>query len=59
MNQIKMIKGIYAGVFDPFTKGHLDIVKRSLSFCNQLVIAIGLNSAKTTMFTESERIKTN
>ena len=52
-----MIKGIYAGVFDPFTKGHLDIVKRSLSFCNQLVIAIGINSSKTTMFSESERIK--
>jgi len=57
MEENQMIKAVYAGVFDPFTKGHLDIVKRSLSFCNQLVIAIGINSTKTTMFSEPERIK--
>lgn len=51
------IKAIYAGVFDPFTAGHLDIVKRSLQFCTHLTIAIGSNSSKTTMFSEAERIK--
>jgi pantetheine-phosphate adenylyltransferase len=52
-----MIKAIYAGTFDPITSGHLDIIKRSMQFCDQLVIAIGLNPAKKTMFTEEERIK--
>jgi pantetheine-phosphate adenylyltransferase len=52
-----MIKAIYAGTFDPITAGHLDIIKRSMQFCNKLVIAIGLNPAKQTMFTEEERIK--
>ena len=39
----KMITGIYAGSFDPFTNGHLDIVKRALNFCDSLIIAIGNN----------------
>ena len=47
--------GVYPGTFDPITNGHLDIIKRSLQFCDELVIAIGINSAKKTMFTEEER----
>ena len=52
-----MTKGIYAGTFDPITNGHLDIIKRSMQFCRELVIAIGINPAKQTMFTEEERVK--
>lgn len=52
-----MSKAIYAGTFDPITIGHLDIIKRSMQFCRQLIIAIGFNPAKTTMFSEEERIK--
>lgn len=48
--------GIYAGSFDPFTNGHLDIVKRSLSICKTLYIVLGINSAKKTLFSEEERI---
>src|SRR5271166_303104 len=48
-------KAIYAGTFDPLTNGHIDIVTRSLKFCNQLVIAIGINPNKNTMFSEEER----
>jgi pantetheine-phosphate adenylyltransferase len=50
-----MTTGIYPGTFDPITKGHLDIIHRSMKFCDKLVIAIGINPAKTTMFTEEER----
>lgn len=50
-------KGIYAGSFDPITYGHLDIIKRSLQFCDELVIAIGLNPDKKTMFSEEDREK--
>lgn len=52
-----MGKAIYAGTFDPITNGHLDIIKRSMQFCKQLVIAIGINPAKNYMFTEEERVK--
>jgi len=52
-----MSKGIYAGTFDPITLGHLDIIKRSLSVCSHLVVAIGINPDKKTAFTEEQRIE--
>lgn len=42
--------------FDPVTKGHLDIITRSFSFCDKLIIAAGVNAAKKTLFSEDERI---
>ena len=51
-----MIKAIYAGTFDPLTNGHVDIIKRSLQFCDQLIVAIGINPDKKTMFSEEERM---
>tara|TARA_A100000171_G_C2125489_1_gene143259 strand:+ start:833 stop:1288 length:456 start_codon:yes stop_codon:yes gene_type:complete len=37
---------IFPGSFDPFTKGHHDIVMRSLGLFDEVVIAIGYNTAK-------------
>jgi len=51
-----MAKGIYAGSFDPITNGHIDLIKRSMQFCKQLIIVIGVNPGKKTMFTEEERL---
>lgn len=34
----------------------MDIIHRSMKFCDELIILIGVNSKKTTMFTEQERI---
>lgn len=48
--------GLYPGTFDPITNGHLDLVKRSMNFCDQLIILIGVNSAKKTLFSIEERI---
>ena len=50
------IIAVYAGTFDPITNGHLDIIRRSMEFCTTLVIAIGVNSSKKTMFSEKERL---
>ena len=52
-----MNKGIYAGTFDPVTNGHLDLIGRSLKFCDKLIIAIGVNPAKKTLFSEAERVR--
>lgn len=41
-----MNKGLFAGSFDPFTKGHADIVTRGLSLFDTLLIAIGHNGQK-------------
>lgn len=37
---------MFAGSFDPFTKGHADIVKRGLSVFDTLLIAVGHNGQK-------------
>lgn len=41
---------IFPGSFDPFTKGHHDIVMRGLSFFDKIIIAIGHNSQKQRYF---------
>lgn len=48
--------GFYPGSFDPVTRGHLDIIKRALVFCPQLVIGIGYNIHKKTLFNTEERV---
>ena len=48
--------GIYMGSFDPVTNGHLDIMKRSFAFCDELILAVGVNPAKKTLFSKSQRI---
>lgn len=42
--------GIFPGSFDPFTKGHEDIVRRSLDLFDEVIIAIGHNSNKKRYF---------
>ncbi|MEO9804628.1 MAG: pantetheine-phosphate adenylyltransferase [Reichenbachiella sp.] len=41
---------LFPGSFDPFTKGHEDIVRRSLKLFDEVIIAIGYNSAKSRYF---------
>jgi pantetheine-phosphate adenylyltransferase len=41
---------LFPGSFDPFTKGHEDIVKRGLQLFDEIIIAIGYNSAKNTRY---------
>ena len=38
--------GFYAGSFDPFTNGHLHVVKRSAKLFDKVIIGIGVNSSK-------------
>ena len=47
---------IYAGSFDPITHGHEDLMRRSLTFVDRLVVAVASNSAKSPLFTMDERI---
>lgn len=41
---------IFPGSFDPFTRGHHDLVKRAVPFFDELIIAIGQNSTKQRYF---------
>lgn len=51
-----MSKALFAGTFDPFTLGHKSIVDRTLAVADEIVIAIGVNPDKRTMFTLEERL---
>lgn len=48
---------IYAGSFDPFTHGHADIMRRSLGFVDQLVVAVAQNVNKKPLFSVEERVE--
>ena len=37
---------LFPGSFDPFTNGHLDVVRRGLGIFDQVIVAIGTNSSK-------------
>jgi pantetheine-phosphate adenylyltransferase len=41
---------LFPGSFDPFTKGHEDIVLRGLQLFDEIIIAIGYNSQKNTRY---------
>lgn len=43
-------KAIYPGFFDPFTNGHLDIVKKAAVLFDEVYVVIGVNSAKRRSF---------
>ena len=48
--------GLFPGTFDPITIGHLDIINRSLSLFDKLIIGIGRNANKEPMFSEEQRL---
>lgn len=52
-----MTINLYPGTFDPITNGHLDIIKRSLRFSDELIVAVLNNPTKKPFFTVEERIE--
>ena len=48
---------IYPGTFDPITKGHMDVVRSSLSICDRLIIAVAEDIPKTPIFSSEERVE--
>jgi pantetheine-phosphate adenylyltransferase len=47
--------GLYPGSFDPITNGHIDIIERSLSIVDKLIVAIGVSATKTPLFSFEDR----
>ena len=52
-----MLRAIYPGSFDPVTLGHLDIIRRSASIADELIVGILNNKAKTPLFSVGERVR--
>lgn len=51
-----MTKALYVGSFDPVTYGHIDLIERSAKIFDEVVVGIGINTAKKPIFTEQERV---
>lgn len=47
---------VYAGSFDPITRGHEDLIQRSCEFVDRLVVAVADNSSKKPLFSPDERV---
>ena len=47
---------VYPGSFDPITRGHEDLVLRSLRFADRIIVAVAVNPAKQPLFSLDERI---
>jgi pantetheine-phosphate adenylyltransferase len=52
-----MSEGLYAGSFDPITKGHIDIIRRAGMIVNRLHILVGHNPKKSGLFSIDRRVE--
>ena len=52
-----MRKAIFPGSFDPFTLGHHSIVKRALTFMDEIIIGIGINEGKQCLMSVEKRVE--
>ena len=48
---------VFPGSFDPVTLGHVSIVKRAVPLFDKIIIGIGVNSEKNSMFTLEKRME--
>lgn len=49
-------KALFPGSFDPFTAGHLNILRRALTMFDEVVVAVGVNQDKRGMFDMDQRM---
>jgi pantetheine-phosphate adenylyltransferase len=48
---------LYPGSFDPVTNGHLEVVRHAVGLCDRLVVAVGVNPGKKSLFSTEERLE--
>jgi pantetheine-phosphate adenylyltransferase len=48
---------VYTGTFDPVHLGHLDIIERGSRLFDRLIVGVGINPDKATLFSIEERVK--
>ncbi len=48
---------VYPGSFDPITLGHLSVIRRAMTFCDELHVLVANNPQKKNLFSPSERVK--
>ena len=48
---------LYAGSFDPPTRGHEDLIRRSLTLADRVIVAVAVNSSKQPLFSAEQRLE--
>lgn len=56
MTSTTRLTAVYPGTFDPFTLGHVDLMKRASRLFERLIVAVAAGHHKRTMFTIQERL---
>ena len=57
INYLEVKRAIVPGTFDPFTIGHYSVVRRALTFMDEIIIGIGINESKRTWFPTEKRVE--
>jgi pantetheine-phosphate adenylyltransferase len=57
MNDLSSDVAIYTGSFDPPTLGHMSVIERSSRLFKKLIVGVGINVEKTSLFTPEERLE--
>ncbi|WP_168797536.1 pantetheine-phosphate adenylyltransferase [Neolewinella litorea] len=52
-----MKTAVFPGSFDPITRGHVELVKRAAPLFDRIVVAVGINSQKQTLFDLEQRMQ--
>ncbi len=50
-------RAVYPGTFDPFTKGHEDLVRRAATLFDEVIVAVADSQAKNPLFSLEDRVK--
>jgi pantetheine-phosphate adenylyltransferase len=53
---VSMKIAVFPGSFDPITVGHVDLVHRALPLFDKIMVAVGVNSTKKTLFSLDQRL---
>lgn len=46
---------LFPGTFDPLTEGHVDVIRRASGLFDRLIVGVGVNASKQTMFSIEQR----
>ena len=57
MSSLNSRFAVYTGTFDPIHHGHLDIIKRGSQLFDKLIVGVGINPDKNTLFDIDERVR--
>ena len=50
-------RAVYTGSFDPITLGHVNVIERSSQLVDELIVGVGINVDKESLFTAEERVE--